>query len=50
LVPPLPVVSSLLRIRHIKDQEINPHTCGHLIFDKKANAIYWEKESIFNKY
>jgi hypothetical protein len=29
---------------------MNPHTYGHLIFDKVAKAIQWEKDSIFNKF
>jgi hypothetical protein len=32
-----------------KDPEMNPHTCGHLIFDKGAKTIQWKKDSIFNK-
>ena len=27
----------------IKDPEMNPHTYGHLIFDKRAKAIQWKK-------
>jgi hypothetical protein len=32
----------------IADPEINPHTDGHLIFDKEGKIIQWGK-SIFNK-
>jgi hypothetical protein len=27
----------------IEDPELNPHTYGHLIFDKGAKTIQWEK-------
>jgi hypothetical protein len=27
---------------------MNPHTCGHLIFDKEAKTIQWKKDSLFN--
>jgi hypothetical protein len=27
----------------IEDQETNPHTYGHLIFDKGAKTIQWKK-------
>ena len=27
----------------IEDPEMNPHTNGHLIFDKGAKTIQWEK-------
>jgi hypothetical protein len=33
----------------IEDPEMNPHTFGHLIFEKGAKTIQWEKDSIFNK-
>jgi hypothetical protein len=29
---------------------MNPHTYGHLIFDKEAKTIQWKKDSIFNKW
>ena len=31
----------------IEDSEMNPHTYGHVIFDK---TVQWEKDSIFNKW
>ena len=34
----------------IEDPEMNPHTYGHLIFEKGANTIQWKKDSIFNKW
>ena len=35
----------------IEDQEMNSHTYGHLIFDKVAKTIQWEKkDSLFNKW
>ena len=27
--------------------EINPHTYGHLIFDKECKNIQWRKENLF---
>jgi hypothetical protein len=32
-----------------EDPEMNPHFYGHLIFDKGAKAIQWDKNSIINK-
>ena len=32
----------------IEGTEMNPHTYGHLIFDKGAKTIQWKKDSIFN--
>jgi hypothetical protein len=29
----------------IKDPEMNPHTYGHLMFDKGAKTIQWKKDS-----
>ena len=34
----------------IEDPEMNPHTYGHLIFDKVTKIIQWKKDSISNKW
>ena len=37
------------QLNRIEDPEMNPHTYGHLTFDKGAKTIQWKKDSIFSK-
>jgi hypothetical protein len=38
------------QLNTIEDPEMNPHSYGHLIFDKVAKTFQWKSDSIFNKW
>jgi hypothetical protein len=35
--------------RSMEDPEVNPHTYGHLIFDKEAKIIQWKNRQHFQQ-
>jgi hypothetical protein len=39
-----------VQCNRIEDQDANPHSYSHLIFDKRAQNMHWRKGSFFNKW
>jgi hypothetical protein len=39
-----------MRTNGTEDPNMIPCNCAHLVFDKRAQNIWWRKDSLFNKY
>ena len=44
----LAYVTEVDQWNRIEDPEMNPHTYGHLIFDKGAKTTQWKKNTAFS--